>query len=98
MAPRTPIEERLERIWAEALGLPEVGVHDDFLELGGHSLVAARIVSRARVAFQLDAPVRTLLEAPTIADMALLIVTDQAGRVAPERIDRILADLDEPGI
>jgi amino acid adenylation domain-containing protein len=98
VAPRTPIEERLERIWAEALGLPEVGVHDDFLELGGHSLVAARIVSRARVAFQLDAPVRTLLEAPTIADMALLIVTDQAGRVAPERIDRILADLDEPGV
>ena len=44
IAPRTPIEEELAGIWAEVLSLDQVGIHDDFYDLGGHSLAATRVV------------------------------------------------------
>jgi hypothetical protein len=46
VAPRTPVETALARLWAELLDLPEVGIHDDFFALGGHSLLAARLTFR----------------------------------------------------
>ena len=43
---RTPVEEGLVKIWAEVLGLDQVGIFDDFLELGGDSLLASQVISR----------------------------------------------------
>ena len=68
--PRTPIEEVLASIWAEVLKLDEVGIHDNFFHLGGHSLLAIQVISRMRNNFRMDLPVRTLFEAPTIAQLA----------------------------
>ncbi|MBP5971637.1 amino acid adenylation domain-containing protein [Brasilonema sp. CT11] len=67
IAPRTPNETRLVRIWEEFLGVEQVGIDDDFFELGGDSLVAAQIVDRVRESFKVTIPVRTLFDAPTIA-------------------------------
>ena len=64
VAPRTPIEAHLAAIWAEVLGAPRVGVDDDFFALGGHSLVATRVVSRVRDAFRVALPLRALFEHP----------------------------------
>ena len=72
-APRTPIEEMLASIWAEVLELGEVGIHDNFFELGGHSLLATRVTSRVRERLQIDLPLRTFFESPTIASLALAI-------------------------
>src|SRR5262249_47969255 len=47
VAPRTPTEESLAKIWAEALGLERVGIQDNFFELGGHSILALAVISRA---------------------------------------------------
>jgi amino acid adenylation domain-containing protein len=69
-APRTPVEEVLAEIWAEVLGLDQVGVHDDFFALGGHSLLGTQVVSRVGAAFELEVPIRVLFEAPTVAAMA----------------------------
>src|SRR5690606_443151 len=70
VAARTPIEATLVAIWAEVLGRERVGIHDDFFELGGHSLMATQAMARTRRAPDLDIPLRTLFEAPTVAGLA----------------------------
>lgn len=77
-APRTPMERELAAIWAEVLGLEQVGVDDDFFVLGGHSPGAARVLSRVSAAFDIDLPIRLLFDGPTIAEMAQVIVAERA--------------------
>jgi acyl carrier protein len=78
VAPRTAVEETLARMWAEVLKLGNVGIHDNFFELGGHSLKATQVVSRLRGIFRVEVPLRSLFEAPTVADLAKRIETLQA--------------------
>ncbi|HEX6901809.1 MAG TPA: non-ribosomal peptide synthase/polyketide synthase, partial [Thermoanaerobaculia bacterium] len=67
---RTPAEELLAGIWCEVLGLEEVGNHQDFFDLGGHSLIATQVVSRVRDVFSVGIPLRWLFESPTVAGLA----------------------------
>jgi acyl carrier protein len=71
--PGISLEQGVARLWAEILGLDQVGINDPFLELGGHSLLAAQIAFRVRDMFHVDLPLQSLLEAATVADIALLI-------------------------
>lgn len=91
---RTPFEEVLTAIWREVLDLDEIGIHDPFLELGGDSLQAARIVSRAVREFQIELPTSVLFEAPTVADMALLITQQQAAQLDRHSLEHLLAELE----
>ncbi|MBD1865229.1 MULTISPECIES: non-ribosomal peptide synthetase [Trichocoleus] len=70
VAPRTAVEEVMAEIWAEVLGLEQVSTHANFFELGGHSLLGVQIISRLRTIFQVELPLRSLFEAPTIANLA----------------------------
>ena len=71
--PRTPVEEVIASIWATILGVEQIGVHDNFFDLGGHSLKATRVMSRISQAFGLNLPVRTLFETPTLSSLASAI-------------------------
>lgn len=73
--PRGPIETSLAKIWAQVLKLERVGVHDNFFELGGHSLLATIAISRIREAFELELPVRSFFETPTVAGLARSIAS-----------------------
>ncbi|BCA53909.1 hypothetical protein W02_10490 [Nitrospira sp. KM1] len=84
--PRSATEELLAGIWADILGAERVGVEDNFFELGGHSLLATQVVSRIRSTFQIDMPLRTAFECPTVSALALVvdeIRAKGAGRAAP---------------
>ena len=70
VAPPTLIEEVLAAIWRRVLDLDQVDSDDNFFWLGGHSLLATRIISRIRESFQVELPVRSLFESPTLAELS----------------------------
>jgi amino acid adenylation domain-containing protein len=94
IAPRTPVEEELAQIWAEVLLLDRVGIHDNFFDLGGHSLSATRVVSHVIKTFQVKLPLQALFEAPTVADMAAVITGHQAKKLGEKDLELILAELE----
>jgi len=73
VAPETDVEEILAGIWQQLLGVEQVGVYDNFFELGGHSLLVPQIFARIYETFELQLPLRVLFEAPTIAELALVV-------------------------
>jgi amino acid adenylation domain-containing protein/thioester reductase-like protein len=73
VAPRTPVEKVLADIWANVLHLKQVGVLDNFFDLGGHSLSTIRVMSLINETFQIKLPLRYLFTAPTITELAQTI-------------------------
>jgi amino acid adenylation domain-containing protein len=94
VAPRTPVEELLAEIWAQVLGLDQLGINDNFFELGGHSLLATQVISRVINTVRVKVPLRSLFQAPTVADMAVVIVQNQLEKAESKDIDRMLAELE----
>ncbi|MGK4003932.1 amino acid adenylation domain-containing protein [Sorangium sp. So ce1036] len=77
VAPRTPVEEALAAIWADVLGRPQVGVEDDFFDLGGHSLMAIPLMHRIQQALGGSLSLMAIFEAPTVAGLARLLAAER---------------------
>jgi amino acid adenylation domain-containing protein len=70
VGPRNATEETLCRLWQEVLRRERVGIHDNFFNIGGHSLLAVQVISRIKQAFTIEMPLNVLFAAPTVARMA----------------------------
>jgi len=73
VAPRTPAEKVIAGIWADLLPRGQVGVEDNFFDLGGDSLLATQVVSRMRSAFDIELPLRRFFEGSTVAALAAVV-------------------------
>ena len=100
VAPRNTTEKVLARIWSDLLAAEDIGVFDNFFDLGGHSLVAGRALARIRNAFGISLPLRALFETPTIAALARQInearetqSKDPALEITPREGDGLAASL-----
>jgi acyl carrier protein len=93
VAPRTPTEEALAEIWKDLLDLERVGVHDNFFDLGGHSLLVAQAMARVREQLGVDLPLSAVFETLTIADLAVAVVQRQAEEMDPEALAALLAEI-----
>jgi amino acid adenylation domain-containing protein/thioester reductase-like protein len=69
-APRTPVEKQLAEIWAKLLGFEKVGIHDNFFDLGGHSLLITQLLAQVRDTFKVNLSLHSLFELPTVANIA----------------------------
>ena len=92
IAPRDEVEEKIATVWAELLGLPRVGVEDDFFSLGGHSLLAAQVIARVLRDFGVQLPLHSLFVAPTVASLAAMVRTEMAG--GEESLESLLGDIE----
>jgi amino acid adenylation domain-containing protein len=93
-APQTAVEKFLAQSWADILSLDEVGVHDNFFDLGGHSLAAMRIISLIIRQFDLEISMQCLLAAPTIAELAALIDEQMEKKIDEELLDQVVNQVD----
>jgi acyl transferase domain-containing protein/acyl carrier protein len=83
-APNNEFERLIAEMWQDLLGIDQIGIHDNFFALGGHSLLATRVVARLRDIFQLELPLRSFFEAPTIAEVAQALVALQLAEADDE--------------
>ncbi|MBD2448896.1 amino acid adenylation domain-containing protein [Nostoc sp. FACHB-152] len=98
VAPRTPVEEAIAQIWSEILGVEQVGIHDRFFELGGHSLLATQVISRLRQTLQVELPLRQFFDAPTVADLAVMVAQTLAQQTDEAMLSEMLAELEADNI
>ncbi|MBA4532700.1 non-ribosomal peptide synthetase [Brevibacillus halotolerans] len=83
VAPSTELEQKLAIIWQDVLGVPRIGVHDQFFSLGGHSLKAMSLISLIQKECGIDLPLRILFKTPTIQAIARYL--ESGGKEVDER-------------
>jgi acyl-CoA synthetase (AMP-forming)/AMP-acid ligase II/acyl carrier protein len=91
--PHTPLEERLAAIWSQHLGVSQVGLHDSFLDAGGDSMLATRLLITVNREFHVQVPLMDFFDRPTIAGLATVILEAQAG--TGPGADRTIDDLEQ---
>jgi amino acid adenylation domain-containing protein len=95
---RTPLEEILIGIWSQILDTDQFGPADSFFDLGGHSLIAMRLISKVREAFRIELNLRDLFDSPTFAEFALKVDTStrESQRIQLPPIERVSRDVELP--
>jgi acyl transferase domain-containing protein/acyl carrier protein len=105
VAPGNELEERLSELWRALLGIDQIGIHDNFFQLGGHSLLGLQVMSRLHEAFHVELPLRALFEAPTVSELAALVTAareegatapsiPEIRRMEPVHAEQVLQNLD----
>jgi NAD(P)-dependent dehydrogenase (short-subunit alcohol dehydrogenase family) len=87
IAPASEVERRVVEVWQNLLGIEPVGIHDNFFELGGNSLLGVQLVAQLRNIFQVELPLRSLFEDPTVAGAAMIV--EAAMRDGQSQVDKL---------
>jgi len=95
VAPRTPLEQQIVEIWSEVLGCKQISVFDNFFDLGGQSLIATQLHYRLCQDFDVHLPLRCIIEAPTVADLAQAIVQQRSAETDEQLLADVLKELDQ---
>jgi len=88
VAPQTETEKKIAAVWEKLLGLSPIGIHDNFFDLGGNSLMGTQLISQTREEFKVELPLRALFEDPTIAGIGKLI-GEQINASASDELDKM---------
>ena len=97
LPPRTPTESALAHIWADVLGVDEVGVVDSFFELGGNSLLVAAMLARVRERLGVELDPRAVFESPTVAELAARVLEHRLSALDATALGRALDALPGDG-
>jgi acyl transferase domain-containing protein/acyl carrier protein len=93
VAPSNEIESKIADSYQELLGIEKVGIHDNFFDLGGHSLIGTQLISQLRKDFQVELSMRLLFKAPTVAELALVleaILLDELEELTEDEVKRLV--------
>lgn len=93
VAPRTPVEETLCRLYSELLAVPRIGVHDSFFELGGHSLLVTQLLDKVRAEL-VSVPLGQIFRTPTVEELALVITRLQLEQAEAQRAEDLLGEIE----
>ncbi|MEM8931460.1 MAG: amino acid adenylation domain-containing protein, partial [Acidobacteriota bacterium] len=92
--PTTDLETSISQVWSEFLGLDRIGLDDDFFQLGGHSLVVARLISRLRETVGVELPLVALFEHSTLGELSAeverLLANGEDGGTTPDELPPIV--------
>ncbi|HEX4965506.1 MAG TPA: amino acid adenylation domain-containing protein [Thermoanaerobaculia bacterium] len=91
VAPRSELERQIGAVWREVLSLPRVGVHDNFFESGGSSLLIVKLHSRLAAALGVDVPVTELFRHPTVEALARRLAAEPWAEAAREKVEAVRA-------
>jgi acyl transferase domain-containing protein/acyl carrier protein len=94
VAPGNQVERTIADVWQEVLGIKRVGIHDNFFDLGGNSLLGIQLMSMLRRAFLLELPMNSLFEAPTVAEQAIVISETQRKEHELEELEQMLKEIE----
>jgi hypothetical protein len=87
VAPRSPLEQEVARVWCEVLGVGRVGLEDRFWDLGGHSLLATRVCARMAASFGVELPLQALFRSPTLGGFSLEVGEAVLAGIDEERVE-----------
>jgi acyl carrier protein len=94
-APETPIEKELAAVWQRVLKVEQIGIHQNFFDLGGHSLMATQIITQIRDVFHIELPLRTLFTGDfTIAGLVRIITERQLQQIDQTELAGLLTQLE----
>lgn len=92
--PQDEVEAAMAALWEELFGLQRLSVNDNFFELGGNSLLGIQLISRVRKDFQVELPLNTLFETPTVAGLAAALAETRLREKEAEEIERLLREIE----
>lgn len=93
VVPRNPLEKELAQIWEHILQVSNLGVTDNFFDLGGNSLIAVNLVSRVRSKLGVELPLMALFRSPTVADMSTVVAELQISQASEDELEEAMSNL-----